>query len=298
MLFSSPFNRPARRAARARKYLGGCREEDVSAPPQEPQAHAWFSKAHEDAVWPRDHPSSSPQGAPAADRDGREEVGPLIAAGVPERRRERLPRDARVRLRKEYLAIQNRGRRVAGPNLLLFALGGVGRIGITVSRKVGGAVLRNRVKRWIRECYRRRRPEFPPGLDLVVVARPAAAAASHAVVARSWPRSPAVWVHLEESIRKRTLGGSFSSPADEPRWAKSVEAHASIHQSLAGAAVDLPPDGLPAAGAALPVRTDLLGLRRRGVAGSWPPARPPADRLAASPLPTARSGWYRRGSRA
>jgi ribonuclease P protein component len=87
-----------------------------------------------------------------------------------------------VRRRKEYLTIQNRGRRVAGPNLLLFARAGAGRIGITVSKKVGGAVLRNRVKRWIRECYRRRRPDFPAGLDLVVVARPPAAVASHAVV--------------------------------------------------------------------------------------------------------------------
>jgi ribonuclease P protein component len=106
----------------------------------------------------------------------------LAAAVVPERRRERFPRAARVRRRKDYLAIQSRGRRVAGPNLLLFALAGGGRIGITVSRKVGGAVLRNRVKRWIRECFRRRRGDFPGGLDLVVVARPPAAAASHAVV--------------------------------------------------------------------------------------------------------------------
>ena len=34
-------------------------------------------------------------------------------------------------------------------------------MGITVSRKVGGAVVRNRVKRWIRECYRRQRTDFP-----------------------------------------------------------------------------------------------------------------------------------------
>ncbi len=106
----------------------------------------------------------------------------MTAAVGPKRRRARFPRAARVRRRKEYLAIQNGGRRVAGPTLLLFALSGGGRIGITVSRKVGGAVLRNRVKRWIRECYRRRRPDFPSGLDLVVVARPGAAAASHAVV--------------------------------------------------------------------------------------------------------------------
>ena len=175
----------ARCPARARKDLGGCREEDVSAAPQEPQAHAWISKAHEDAGRPRDHPSSSSQRAPAAHRDGREEVGSGLTAAVgPERRRERLPRAARVRHRKDYLAIQNGGRRVAGPNLLLFALSGGGRIGITVSRKVGGAVLRNRVKRWIRECYRRRRPDFPADLDLVVVARPGAASTSQAVVCK------------------------------------------------------------------------------------------------------------------
>lgn len=95
---------------------------------------------------------------------------------------ERFPRAARVRRRPDYLAIQNRGRRLAGSHLLLFALPGGGRIGITVSKKVGGAVLRNRVKRWIRDCYRRRRPEFPSGFDLVVVARPPAARADHAAV--------------------------------------------------------------------------------------------------------------------
>ncbi len=120
----------------------------------------------------------------------------MAPAVAPDRRRERLPRAAHVRHRTDYLAIQNRGRRVAGPNLLLFALAGAssegqegrqerqGRIGITVSKKVGNAVVRNRVKRWIRECYRRGRPQFPARLDLVVVARPAAAAASHAVVCR------------------------------------------------------------------------------------------------------------------
>jgi ribonuclease P protein component len=110
----------------------------------------------------------------------------LGAAAVVERRRERFPGAARVRSRQEYLAIQNRGRRLVGQHLLLFALPvalpGGGRLGVTVSKKVGGAVLRNRVKRWIRDCYRRRRPEFPAGLDLVVVARPPAAKADHNAV--------------------------------------------------------------------------------------------------------------------
>jgi ribonuclease P protein component len=106
------------------------------------------------------------------------------SAGSAERRRERLPRAARVRLRSEYLAIQNRGRKVGGTHLMLFARAGSGRMGITVSRKVGGAVVRNRVKRWIRECYRRRRPDFPAEVDFVVIARPAAGDAGHAGICR------------------------------------------------------------------------------------------------------------------
>ena len=108
-----------------------------------------------------------------------------MAAGAAEdrpRRRERFPPAVRVRRRTDYLAIQNRGRRVSGPHLLLFARGGGDRVGVTVSRKVGGAVLRNRLKRWIRECYRLRRGELPRGFDLVVVARPSAASAPHDVI--------------------------------------------------------------------------------------------------------------------
>ena len=89
-----------------------------------------------------------------------------------------------MRLRPEYLAIQNGGRRVSGTHLMVFTLAGSGRVGITVSRKVGGAVVRNRVKRWIRECVRRGRAAFSGQVDFVVVARPAAAAAGQAGICR------------------------------------------------------------------------------------------------------------------
>ncbi len=45
------------------------------------------------------------------------------------------------------------------------------RLGLTVSRKVGGAVVRNRVKRRVREWFRHSRKALPAGVDLVVIAR-------------------------------------------------------------------------------------------------------------------------------
>lgn len=53
--------------------------------------------------------------------------------------------------------------------------GGECRLGLAVSRKVGPAVARNRVKRRIREFFRLGRAGFVPGVLLVVVARPGAA---------------------------------------------------------------------------------------------------------------------------
>lgn len=49
------------------------------------------------------------------------------------------------------------------------------RLGITVSRKVGSAVARNRVKRRVREIFRHERPRLPGAEDLVLIARSGAA---------------------------------------------------------------------------------------------------------------------------
>ena len=45
------------------------------------------------------------------------------------------------------------------------------RMGITVGKKLGKAVIRNRVRRRLREIYRRNEAQFTPGWDIVVVAR-------------------------------------------------------------------------------------------------------------------------------
>jgi ribonuclease P protein component len=85
----------------------------------------------------------------------------------------RHPKAARLRRRREFLAVQQRGRRLYAGEVLVLALDAGGdrpRIGITVSSKVANAVARNRVKRWVREAFRAVRADLPP-VDLVVVAR-------------------------------------------------------------------------------------------------------------------------------
>jgi len=52
------------------------------------------------------------------------------------------------------------------------------RVGLTVSRKVGNAVIRNRVKRWLREAIRQQSALVPQGFDAVVIAHPQAAGSS------------------------------------------------------------------------------------------------------------------------
>jgi ribonuclease P protein component len=53
------------------------------------------------------------------------------------------------------------------------------RFGLSTGRKLGGAVVRNRVRRRIREVLRATAPAFQPGWDVLIIARPAVVGASH-----------------------------------------------------------------------------------------------------------------------
>ncbi len=90
--------------------------------------------------------------------------------------------EQRVRRRSEYRRIQSRGRRVHTPHFILLlhpsvaALGGsqaegCRRLGITATRKIANAVGRNRIKRCVREAFRRHDEWFPLGFDVVFIAK-------------------------------------------------------------------------------------------------------------------------------
>ena len=63
---------------------------------------------------------------------------------------------------------------------------GMNRVGVTVSKKLGKAVVRNRVRRRLREVYRLHESRFLPGWDIVVVARHRAITASFSDLTKAY----------------------------------------------------------------------------------------------------------------
>ena len=97
-----------------------------------------------------------------------------------------------MRKRGEFVAVQDGGRKLHTDSFLVFVLPqkttGPARLGITASRKLGGAVERNRVKRLVREAFRRHKLLFPSGCDFVFVAKRNAAVAAYDQVVREIDR--------------------------------------------------------------------------------------------------------------
>jgi ribonuclease P protein component len=76
------------------------------------------------------------------------------------------------------------------------------RFGFATGRTLGGAVVRNRVRRRLREALRVMAPSFQPGWDVLIIARPALVHADHGTLARA----------LERLLRRGgALGGSTPS---------------------------------------------------------------------------------------
>ena len=85
-----------------------------------------------------------------------------------------LPKEARIRKRPEFLALRHIGQRQRSAHFL-FVRHREGQapaqLGITVTKKIGNAVERNRIKRGVREAFRRIRPDLELGGKILVIAQ-------------------------------------------------------------------------------------------------------------------------------
>ena len=92
--------------------------------------------------------------------------------------------DARVTVKQnsEFRRIYRRGRSAVSGGVVVYCLKnrqGMSRLGVTVSTKLGHAVVRNRIRRRLREIYRLHERQIARGYDLVVVSRVRACTADY-----------------------------------------------------------------------------------------------------------------------
>lgn len=94
----------------------------------------------------------------------------------------------RLKSPKDFRQAYQKGKSIVNAYLVLYYrknLRNEYRIGFSVSKKVGKAVIRNRIKRRLREICRLNEKIFPPGLDLIVVARVRVKDASYRIMEKS-----------------------------------------------------------------------------------------------------------------
>lgn len=89
-------------------------------------------------------------------------VSPADAVAAPQA----LPKQKRLAKRREFLRVYEKGRKLSARFSVLFVAANelpYSRLGITATKKLGKATVRNKLKRWTREIYRKQR--VPLGLD-------------------------------------------------------------------------------------------------------------------------------------
>ena len=171
--------------------MAGTDEKDLPTAQSQTPADARISRPHGDPRRTQRAQTPTDQGPLAAGYHY-----PAEAAGLAQPRAPFSFRaEDKLRRSGEFLRLQRTGVRYQTAHFVCFAArlsdSDHTRLGVTVSRRIGRAVVRNRIKRRLRECFRLRlRPMLPPGTALVVIARSGAGKL----------RTPAIQAELETAI--------------------------------------------------------------------------------------------------
>lgn len=112
---------------------------------------------------------------------------------------ERLTPLERIRKKKDFISLYRNGSRFRGPYFnLVYCPNSLGysRLAVVVSKKVGPSVTRNRVKRRLRDLFRRNKRLLPGPLDMIIVTR-------REIVNLAAPELRAGYIEALESIKKK-----------------------------------------------------------------------------------------------
>lgn len=215
----------------------GKAETHLPATQQAPPPYARLPRPHVDERRSQGPGEPSPQGPPSpygfdlqevvAERrpNGMASQGGLPSDGSPcigLLARRTFGRDRRIRRRSDFVRVQSSGERATSRHFVLLVAArrdpadadelarSPSRLGIVVTRKVGNAVARNRIKRVCRECFRSWLDFVPNGIDLVVIARAGAHELPLRLVREEWARARPLLLKRCDGVLRQRMAESVS----------------------------------------------------------------------------------------
>ncbi|MBM4255624.1 MAG: ribonuclease P protein component [Deltaproteobacteria bacterium] len=144
-------------------------EKNLSTKQPSSQTHSRVSHQNEHDRWPRSTQKTARQGPQALNRHSRTQTSTSLNPSD-----HSFPKSVRLLERREFLFLQQKGKKRHSPHFLVAtvpARGQHSRFGITTSRRFGNAVVRNRMKRLLREFFRTHQMLISPACDIVVIPR-------------------------------------------------------------------------------------------------------------------------------
>jgi ribonuclease P protein component len=133
--------------------------------------------------------------------------------------------ERRLKRRADFLRVQSVGQRASTSHFVLLVAAreaaqeraACARLGIVVTKKIGNAVQRNRIKRLCRETFRLWPDLVPDGIDLVVIARSGAAELDLATVRAEWERARHALLKRCAAVLSEKVPGKPADPRGAAR---------------------------------------------------------------------------------